>query len=131
MKEIDRSGFLLYTIALDKAAYCVNTHFLGTKTQLKLFLCVQKCNKNSWYSILNFFIAYDAIVFGLQLPFLHTTQAVVGAKSSILNCKPVQEHSSRYLAIPNTYTITTFISLYDNKGEKVQSNQIILSRNST
>ena len=119
MKEKDRSGFLLFTIALDKAEYCVNTNFLEPKMQLKSFLCVQKPNKNTWYSIPNFFIAYDAIVFRLQLPFLHTTQAIVGAKSSILNCKPVQEHSSRCLAIPNTYTITTFISLYDNKGEKV------------
>ena len=40
-----------------------------------------------------------------------------GAKSSILNCKPVQEHSYRCLAVPNIYTITTFISLYDNNGE--------------
>ena len=48
-----------------------------------------------------------------------------GAKSSILSCKPVQEHSYRCLAIPNIYTITTFISLYDNNGEtwpKKQSN---------
>ena len=40
------------------------------------------------------------------------------AKSSILDCKPVQEHSYRYLVVPNIYTITTFISLYDNKSEK-------------
>ena len=34
-----------------------------------------------------------------------------GAKSSILNCKPVQEHSYRCLAIPNIYTITTLSDL--------------------
>ena len=43
--------------------------------QLNSFLCVQKRNKNPWYSIQNFLIAYDAIVFGL-----HTTQAIVGYK---------------------------------------------------
>ena len=53
-----------------------------------------------------------------------------GAKSSILNCKPVQELSSCCLAIPNIYTITTFVSLYDNNGEtwaknNEQSNNIV------
>ena len=94
---------------------------LDPKTQLNYFLCVQKRNKNSWYSIPNFFIAYDA----LRLPFFvyNTGNYRVqintrhGAKSSILNCKPVQEHSYRCLAVPNIYTITTFISLYDNNGE--------------
>ena len=38
---------------------------LDPKTQLNYFLCVLKRNKNSWYSIPNFFIAYDA----LRLPF--------------------------------------------------------------
>ena len=36
------------------------------------------------------------------------------AESSLLKCKPVQEHSYRYLAIPNIYTIATFVSLYNN-----------------
>ena len=31
-----------------------------------------------------------------------------GAESSLLNCKPVQEHSLRCLAIPNIYMIKTF-----------------------
>ena len=39
-----------------------------------------------------------------------------GALSSLLNCKPVQEHSYRYLAIPNIYMIATFVSLYNNNG---------------
>ena len=59
-------------ITPDKAAYLRNC--LDTKTQLNYFLCVQKHNKNSRYSILNFFIAYDA----LRLPFLYTTLAIVG-----------------------------------------------------
>ena len=64
---------------------------------------------------------YGAIVFSLLLSFRHIfayntrnfclvqiyTQR--GAKSCILNCKPVQEHSYRCLAIPNIYTITTFV----------------------
>ena len=59
--------------------------------------------------------------------------ALHGAKSSILNCKPVQEYSNPSLAIPNIYTITTFISLYNKNGEtlvkKPQSNRIMSSRN--
>ena len=38
------------------------------------------------------------------------------AESSLFNCKPVQEHYYRCLAIPNIYTITTFVSLYNNNG---------------
>ena len=76
----------------------------------------------------------------LAVLLLHTTKAFVGvqintrysAKFSILNCKPVQEYSYCCLAIPNIYTITRFISLYDNIGEtwekRPQSNQIIMSR---
>ena len=51
-----------------------------------------------------------------------------GAKSSKLNCKPVQEHSYPCLAVPNIYTITTFISLNINNGKtraKKQSNNIV------
>ena len=48
--------------------------------QLNSFQCVQKRNKNHRYTIPNFLIAYDAIVVGLRLPFLHTTQVIVGYK---------------------------------------------------
>ena len=67
----------LLNIAPDKAAYLRN--FVDLKTQLNSFLCVQKHNKNPWYSIPNFFVAYDAIVFSLGLSFF-ASQVVVGYK---------------------------------------------------
>ena len=66
-------------IAPDKDAYCVFTQFCGPENAIRLFLCVQKRNKNPWYSISNFFVAYDAIVFCLRLLFF-ASQAVVGYK---------------------------------------------------
>ena len=48
--------------------------------QLNAFLCVQKRNTKPCYPVPNFFIAYDPIVFSLQLSFLHTTQVIVGYK---------------------------------------------------
>ena len=72
-------------IAPDKAAYL--RKFVDLRTQLNSFLCVHKRNENPWYSIPNFFIAYDAIVFTLRLSFF-ASQAVVqiyprhGAESS-------------------------------------------------
>ena len=47
--------------------------------RLNSFLCVQKSNKNPLYSNLNFFVAYDAIVFRLRLLFF-ASQAVVRYK---------------------------------------------------
>ena len=110
------------------------------KTQLNSYLCVQKRNKNPWYSIPNFLVAYDAKVSSFRLLFF-ASQAVVGYKFIddvapnlvLLNCKSVQEHSWRCLAIPNIYRITTFVSLYSNNGvtwaKKSQSNWIISYRN--
>ena len=49
-----------------------------------------------------------------------------GAESSLLNCKPAQEHFYRCLDIPNIYMIMTFVSLYNDNGvtwtKKPQSN---------
>ena len=68
-----------YIIAPDKAAYCVFTQFRKLYMQLNSFLCVQKRNKNPGYSIGNFFVAYDAIVFSFLLSFF-ASQAVAGYK---------------------------------------------------
>ena len=131
------------TKAPDKAAYCVFTQLLGPKNAIKLISVRTKMQQKSlilnselFYSIWRYSIRFVISVFAYNTSNCWVqiyTQC--GAKSSILNCKPVREHSYRCLAVPNIYTITTFVSLYDDNGKtwakKPQSNWIILSHNST
>ena len=108
-------------MAPDKAAYCVFTQLLGPKNAIKLFSVRTKTqqkflilNSELFHSVWRFAIAVFVYNTGNCRVHIYTRH---GVKSSILNCKPVQEHSYRCLAVPNIYTITTFISLYDNNGE--------------
>ena len=70
---------ILGLIAPDKAAYCVFTQFCRPEKAIKFISVRTKSNKNPRYSILNFSVAYDAIVFSLHLSFF-ASQAVVGYK---------------------------------------------------
>ena len=108
-------------IAPDKAAYCVFTQFRGpenaikfisvrTKTQLKSLIL----NSELFRSVCRYSIQFAIVVFRITSCCWVQIYTRRGAKSSQLNCKPVQEHSYRCLAIPTIYTITTFISLYNN-----------------
>ena len=78
----------LQNIAPDKVAYCVFTQLLGPKNANKLFVFV-----------------YNTGNCRVQIYTRH------GAKSSILNCKPVQEHSYRCLAVPNLHNNDIHLTL--------------------
>ena len=66
-------------IAPDKAAYCVFTQFHGPENAIKFISVRTKMQLKSLILIPNFFVAYAAIVFNLQLSFF-ASQAVVGYK---------------------------------------------------
>ena len=101
---------ITYIIAPDKAAYLRN--FVDLRTQLNSFLCVQKRNKNPWYSILNFFVAYDAIVFNLRLSFF-ASQAVVENKfihGVVPNLVKLQTSPGTFLSL---FSYTQYLHDYD------------------
>ena len=122
-REVERTDS--YCIAPDKAAYCVFTQLLRpqnaikfiyvrTKTQYKSLILNSELFHSVWRYSVRFAIAvsaYNTRDCWVQINTQH------GAKSSILNCKPVLGHSYPCLAIPNIYTITTLIRVNDNNGE--------------
>ena len=128
------------SIAPDKAAYCVFTQFRGPENAIKLISVRTTCNKkplilNSelFRSVWRYCILFAIVVFRITSCCWVQIYTRRRAESSLFNCKPVQEHSYRCLAIPNIYTITTFVSLYNNNGvtwaKKAQRNWMISYRN--
>ena len=124
------------TIASDKATYCVFTQFRGPENAIKL-ISVQR-NQNPWSSIPNFYVAlwrycilFAIVVFRITSCCWVQIYTRCRAESSLLNCKPVQKHSYHCLAIPNIYTITAFVLLYNKVtwAKKPQRNWMISYRN--
>ena len=127
-------------IALDKAAYCVFTQFRGPENAIKLISVHTKTQKKSlilnselFRSVWRYCIVFPTVVFRITSCCWVQIYTRRRAESSLLNCKPVKEHSYGCLAIPNINTITTFVSLYNNKGitwaKKPQRNWMISYRN--
>ena len=92
--------------------------------QLNSFMCVLKRKKKSlilnselFHSVWRYSIRFAIVVFAYNTRNWVQIYTQSGAKSSIFNCKPVQDHSYHCLAIPNIYTIMTFVSLNNNNAE--------------
>ena len=116
LKEILNSSQIRLSIV-----YLCN--ILDLKMQLNLLLCVQKSNKNPWYSIQTFFVAYDANI-QFALLFSYTTQAIdvykfINGVAPNLVYLILNQSWVFVLLISYSqyfYTIRTFLSFYNNNG---------------
>ena len=89
--------FLYCTIAPDKAAYSVFTQLLGPKSAIKLISVLIKIldtQFRTFHSLLRYSIRFviAVIAYNTSNCWVHI-YTWRGTKSSILNCKPVKEHS--------------------------------------